>query len=227
MRRTILVKLFAAAVGGLLLLSPASTDLRPSNEPSVLVHQSTPIQKQKPESGCNSSYTSDPFAFNPATTPEPSPINNEMLPPAIQVDTNHNKLLTTRIGAGVQVYDYDSANGKWVFREPQANLYDVVTGVQHGIHFAGPYWTDADGSKVKAKASGETDPPADSERNIKWLRLDTVEKFGGENGILREVTFIQRVLTWGGQPPSSKEPADGCDTVSVPYTALYVFWGQK
>lgn len=67
--------------------------------------------------------------------------------------------MTTRIGVGVQVYDHDSTNGRWTLREPQANLYDGETGVQHGIHFAGPFWTDIDGSRVKAKASGEADAP--------------------------------------------------------------------
>ncbi|MGH3801397.1 MAG: DUF3455 domain-containing protein, partial [Pseudonocardiaceae bacterium] len=88
-------------------------------------------------------------------------------------------------------------------------------------------WTDTDGSRVKAKASGETEAPIDSARNIKWLRLEAVEKFGRDNDVLSQVTFIQRVLTDGGQPPSTWEPIKGCDTLSVPYTTLYVFWGQQ
>jgi hypothetical protein len=35
------------------------------------------------------------------------------------------------------------------------------------------------------------------------------------------VTFIQRVLTYGGQPPPS---CDAGSTVSQPYTALYTLW---
>jgi Protein of unknown function (DUF3455) len=38
----------------------------------------------------------------------------------------------------------------------------------------------------------------------------------------RQVTFIQRVFTYGDQAPANVTPADG-DTASVPYTALYVF----
>lgn len=234
MRRTILVKLFAATAGGLLLLVPGCTGPQSNKNPpgrdgNLVVDQPGSIQDQEQLDGCNTSDQKDPFALTLATKPgsyDPL-LDNGKLPPAIQVDANRNRVLATRIGVGVQVYDQDSANSKWTFREPQANLYDVETGVQHGIHFTGPYWTDTDGSRVKAKVSGEADAPIDNERNIKWLRLETVEKFGSNNDVLGQVTFIQRVLTDGGQPPSTWEPTKGCDTLSVPYTTLYVFWGQK
>lgn len=234
MHRTIFVKLFAATAGGLLLLAPGCTGAQPNKNPpgqdgNSVVDQSGSTQDQKLVDSCNTSDKKDLFALNPATKPGAyDPLSrNEMLPPAIQVDANQNRVLATRIGVGVQVYDQDSANSKWAFREPQANLYDIETGVQHGIHFAGPYWTDSDGSRVKAKAAGETDAPSDSGRNIKWLRLETVEKLGTNNDVLSQVTFIQRVVTDGGQPPLTWEPTEGCDTLSVPYTTLYVFWGKK
>ncbi|MGH3900560.1 MAG: DUF3455 domain-containing protein [Pseudonocardiaceae bacterium] len=223
MHRTILVKIFAAMVGGLLLLGPGCARPQPNENPPVQAND-----RQQVDS-CNTSGKGDPFALASATKPAAyDPLSgNEKLPSAIQVDANRNRVLATRIGVGVQVYDQDSANSRWVFREPQANLYDVDTGIQRGIHFAGPYWTDADGSRVKAKASGEADAPTGSDRNITWLRLETAEKFGSNDDVLGQVTFIQRVLTDGGQPPPKWEPATGCDTLSVPYTTLYVFWGQK
>ncbi|MGH3777501.1 MAG: DUF3455 domain-containing protein [Pseudonocardiaceae bacterium] len=226
MRRAISVKLFAAAAGGLLLLTSGCTSPQPNkNAPG----QAGNVDVDQQVDGCNTSDKKDPFALDQATKPGPfDPLpENEKLPPAIQVDANSSRLLATRVGVGVQIYDQDSANSTWALREPQANLYDIETGVQHGIHFAGPYWTDTDGSRVKAKASGETEAPIDSARNIKWLRLEAVEKFGRDNDVLSQVTFIQRVLTDGGQPPPKGEPVNGCDTVSVPYTALYVFWGPK
>jgi Protein of unknown function (DUF3455) len=223
MRRTILVKLFAAAASGMLAFTLGCAQNR-----NVAAPRSGPIQGQKQGSRCNT-LDKDAFVLHPITKSNLSAAlaSNETLPPAIQVDTNRHKLLATRIGVGVQVYDHDSTNGRWAAREPQANLYDTETGFQRGIHFAGPFWTDADGSRVKAKPSGEVDAPVDAERNIKWLRLEAVENFGSNDDVLRQVTFIQRVLTYGGQPPSIREPAEGCDTVSVPYTALYVFWGQQ
>ncbi len=227
MGRTMLVKILAAAAGGLLLFVAGCAGEQPDQAGGLPAGQPESIQDRV--DGCNTSASKDPFAFNPAATPQASdpPFSNDKLPPAIQVDENRNRLLATRIGLGVQVYDHDPASGKWTFREPQANLYDMGTGVQHGIHFAGPYWTDVDGSRVKAMVSGETNAPVDSEQNIKWLRLEAAEKFGGNDDVLSQVTIIQRVLTRGGQPPPARQPTEGCTTVSVPYTALYVFWGQK
>jgi hypothetical protein len=169
-----------------------------------------------------------PFALDPATTPGSAAFlfKNQLLPAAIQVDEAQNRLLARRIGVGVQVYDYKSAEARWVNREPQADLYDIRSGIQRGIHFAGPYWADADGSRVRATKSGEVDAPVDSARNVKWLRLDAAETIGSAKTLFTHVTFIQRVFTYGGQPPTNCTPADG-DTVSVPYTALFVFWAKK
>ena len=55
-------------------------------------------------------------------------------------------------------------------------------------------------------------------RGVEWL--------GSAKTLFQHVTFIQRVFTFGGQPPSNGSPADG-DTATVPYTALYVFWAKK
>ncbi|MGH3974408.1 MAG: DUF3455 domain-containing protein [Pseudonocardiaceae bacterium] len=227
MGRTMLVKILAVAAGGLLLFVAGCTGEQPDQAGRLPVDQPESIHNRV--DGCNASDGRDPFALNPAAIPNASdpPFSNDKLPSAIQVDENHHRLLASRIGVGVQVYDHDPASGKWTFREPQANLYDIGTGVQHGVHFAGPYWTDVDGSRVKAKVSGETNAPIDSERNIKWLRLEAVEKFGSNDDVLSQVTFIQRVLTLGGQPPSTQQPTEGCATLSVPYTALYLFWGSK
>jgi hypothetical protein len=49
-----------------------------------------------------------------------------------------------------------------------------------------PFWTDIDGSRVKAKLSGETDAPIDSVRDIKWLRLEAVE-----NSAATTMSFIR------------------------------------
>ncbi|MGH3695208.1 MAG: DUF3455 domain-containing protein [Pseudonocardiaceae bacterium] len=227
MRRARLVKIFAAGTGGLLIFAAGCGG--PEANRNTTVRQSESLHGQGQAGGCNASDKKDAFVLDPATKVGSAVtlFDNAKLPPSIQVDTNRHTLLATRIGVGVQVYDHDNTNGTWKVREPQANLYDGETGVQHGVHFAGPFWTDIDGSRVKGKASGEADAPTDSQRNVKWLRLDAVENFGSNNDVLRRVTFIQRVLTQGGQPPSGRVPMEGCDTVSVPYTALYVFWGQQ
>lgn len=164
------------------------------------------------------------FDLRLLTTPGSSALQfrNGALPSEVQVDETTASLLTTLIGVGVQVYDYDAADNKWVFREPQANLYDVATGIQQGIHFVGPYWADSAGSRVKGKVTGRADAP-NKENDVPWLKLDVVERLGSADLTLQRTRFIQRVLTYGGQAPSATGPCDG-DTVGVPYTALYTFW---
>ena len=128
------------------------------------------------------------------------------------------------MGAGVQVYDRDSA-GTVTFREPQADLYDFETVTQRGIHFVGPeprtaQWADADGSRVVARVVEAVDapPPSDPMKDVRWLKVAAFQTFG--TGVFSKVTFIQRILTYGGQAT----PSDSGTTVSVPYTTLYVFW---
>ena len=100
-------------------------------------------------------------------------------------------------------------------------------GIQRGIHFAGPpHWADVDGSRVKASRRGTWTLPSTSARNVKWVRLEAAEWFGSARHSSGRSQFIQRVFTFGGQPPRNGSPADG-DTVTVPYTALYVFWARR
>ena len=114
----------------------------------------------------------------------------------------------------------------FTFREPQADLYDLDTVTQRGIHFVGPepgtaQWADADGSRVVARVVARVDapPPADPTKDVQWLKVEAFQNFG--TGIFSDVTFIQRVLTHSGQAPPS---CDSGTTTSRYYTALYIFW---
>ena len=140
-----------------------------------------------------------------------------------------NHEVARRIGAGVQVYDCDPAKDTFAFREPQADLYHLDTATQKGIHFVGPepgtaQWADADGSRVVARVVARVDapPPADPSKDVQWLQVEAFQNFG--TGIFSDVTFVQRVLTHGGQTPPSC--ASGT-TTSRPYTALYIFWAAR
>jgi hypothetical protein len=87
-------------------------------------------------------------------------------------------------------------------------------------------WADSNGARVKGKVSGRADAPVGKEVNVQWLKLDVIERFGSTGLRFQQATLIQRVLTYGGQAPLEGSPSDR-DTVSVPYTALYVFWAPK
>lgn len=99
-------------------------------------------------------------------------------------------------------------------------------GLSEASDFVGPQWADADGSRVKARLTARVDAPIASERNVDWLKLEADEKVGGSK-LFGQVSFIQRILTYGGKPPSSCSAADGDTTLTVPYTALYIFWQPK
>jgi len=179
-----------------------------------------------------STYTAvaatSPFLLTLLTTPGSAArrIENSELPAAIQVDETAHREVAQRLGAGVQVYDCNPDTGTFRFREPQADLYDLDTIAQRGIHFVGPepgtaQWADADGSRVVARVIARVDapPPADPTKDVQWLKVEAFQHFG--TGVFSDVTFIQRVLTYGGQPPPS---CDGSTTISRHYTALYRFW---
>ncbi|MGH3888975.1 MAG: DUF3455 domain-containing protein [Pseudonocardiaceae bacterium] len=180
--------------------------------------------------------TSSPFLLTIRTTPGSAAlrIENSELPAAIQVDETTNQEVARRFSAGVQVYDCDPASGTFSFREPHADLYDPDTVAQRGIHFAtetGPNWADADGSRTSGLWPGgarlivavDAPAPADPTRDVRWLKVEAAQNFGS-NGVFSGVTFIQRVLTFGGQAPPS---CTAGTTVSVPYTALYIFWAPR
>ena len=155
-------------------------------------------------------------------------IENSELPDPIQVDETEHQEVTRRLGAGVQVYDRND-DGTFGFREPQADLYDLEIVTLRGVHFVGPergtaQWADADGSRVVARVVERVDapPPADPTKDVQWLKVQALTTFG--DGVFTGVTFIQRVLTYGGQVPPS---CDNSTTISVPYTTLYIFWAAR
>jgi hypothetical protein len=128
---------------------------------------------------------------------------------------------------GVQVYDRNT-DGTFTFREPQAQLYGLAPVTPQGIHFAGPQpgtaqWADADGSRVIARVDQRvpTPPPGEPTQDVAWLKLEAEQTFG--TGVFANVTFIQRVLTFGGQVPSSSTST----TISEPYVTLYIFYAAS
>ena len=129
--------------------------------------------------------------------------------------------------AGVQIYVCQaSADQKfsWTFKAPEADLVDDQgTKILH--HFAGPTWQHTDGSAITGKVVAKQDAPkADA---IPWLLLAAATHTG--EGVLRNVTTIQRIHTEGGVAPK----ANTCDAASsgteskVAYTADYYFYAPQ
>ena len=119
---------------------------------------------------------------------------------------------------GVQIYRWNGTT--WNFVGPEAVLYsgDDEDAEPVGIHYAGPTWESASGSKVLGAVveRGTPDPNA-----IPWLLLRAVSNQGP--GIFHRVTHIQRVYTVGGLAPADAGDFVG-EEARVSYTAWYVFY---
>jgi Protein of unknown function (DUF3455) len=129
---------------------------------------------------------------------------------------------------GVQIYACqasaaDAGKFAWTFKAPDAVLKDAG-GQTMGKHYAGPTWQSDDGSKVVGQVLQQADAPESSA--IPWLLLKAKSSEG--MGILANVSYIQRVDTQGGKPPST-----GCDAghagteTRVPYRAHYYFYRTR
>ena len=144
------------------------------------------------------------------------------VPDSIQAPTGEEVILLAH-ATGSQIYTCQfSADGKfsWTLKGPDAELKDRKDKVI-GQHSAGPTWKLKDGSEVTGKAAAHVD--ALDPGSIPWLLVKVVTHAG--NGLLTNVTDIQRVHTHGGQPP-----AEGCDAAhkgdetKSSYTADYYFY---
>ena len=134
------------------------------------------------------------------------------------------KLAAEAHAKGFQVYTCknDGNAYAWALKGPDAELFDKA-GKKVGRHFAGPTWEWNDHSQVTAKMM--TSAPSPEADSIPWLLLVATGHSG--EGILANVTNIQRLNTKGG-----KAPAGGCDAehagqeTRAAYTADYVFYGK-
>jgi hypothetical protein len=127
---------------------------------------------------------------------------------------------------GAQVYACVAVAGTapatyaWTLQRPDATLLDQK-GAPSGKHGAGPIWTAKDGSAVTGKKLAQADAPTGDA--IPWLLLHA-EKTTGD-GLFSKVTYVQRVATSKGKPPTTK-----CDATTpkgetrVDYTADYYFY---
>jgi hypothetical protein len=126
--------------------------------------------------------------------------------------------------SGSQIYVCKvGVDGKltWTLKAPAAELQDQQ-GATVGQHYAGPTWKYKDGSEVTGKAAAKVDSP--DHDSIPWL-LVTAAGHSGE-GVLSDVTSIQRIHTKGGLPPPAADCTAAKQDVEVrsAYTADYYFY---
>jgi Protein of unknown function (DUF3455) len=125
--------------------------------------------------------------------------------------------------SGVQKYACQP-NGKWLFTDPEAALYDAQ-GKEVGSHFLNfgtgrPVWQFKDGSSVEAARKATASGGAG---NIAWLLLESATTSSGSGGDrLSATTWVQRLNTSGGVAPD--EACTPGATLAVPYSTDYVFW---
>src|ERR1017187_8705004 len=123
-------------------------------------------------------------------------VAQQPVPEAIKVPDGH-KLVATFEAKGVQVYE--AVKGKasdleWKFEGPLAELSDGK-GKKAGIHYYGPAWEAADGSKVfKPEDKKPTSVKAEKPSDLPWL-LVPVTSDDRKAGTLSKVVYIQRVST--------------------------------
>jgi hypothetical protein len=123
--------------------------------------------------------------------------------------------------SGVQIYscEFDAQRHLgWVFRNPQATLYDAngVAIIQHG---AGPSWEADDGSRIVGHAIAQK--PSETPGSVPQLLLATHST--GAPGALSSITYVQRVDTVGGAMPARPCSVEH-QTGSSAYFARYVFY---
>jgi hypothetical protein len=146
------------------------------------------------------------------------------IPEAIKVPDGNNLQLSLH-AKGDQLYlcVLDGGIYTWKWQAPDAKLYDSQNQALVGTHGAGPSWTHKDGSSVIAKVTQKADAPEKSA--APWLLLVVTEHKG--EGLLALTSYIQRINTQGGIPPSSACDANHLGSEKrVSYTADYLFFGK-
>ena len=122
---------------------------------------------------------------------------------------------------GVQIYKWNATTQAWDFDAPRASLFAEENYFgEVGTHYRGPSWESKSGGRVMAKRVPGTGCTPDASA-IAWLLLVSTETNGP--GIFNRITYVQRVNTVGGVPPTTPGSVDG-EVKEIPYTAEYYFY---
>lgn len=152
-------------------------------------------------------------------------VSRPEVPEKLSAPAGENVVLQAH-ATGFQVYVCQAGTDRklaWILKAPEAELFDA-SGKSIGKHYAGPTWKHVDGSEVVGKVIAKQDSPEAGA--IPWLLLTAASHSG--NGILTNVSSIQRIHSHGGQPPASgcDDAHSGAQTKST-YSADYYFYSLK
>lgn len=141
----------------------------------------------------------------------------------IKVPDTHEPTLRLA-GKGVQVFRCERGNDgfyAWMFRLPEAELMDGTGKVvaRHGANFS---FEHGDGSRLLGNVIAYDEAPAAG--SLRWL-LISAKPFG--QGALAGVTYVQRINTTGGMPPSRCETAQQNQLLRVDFSADFVFYKSR
>lgn len=153
-------------------------------------------------------------------------INTQLVPPQtpknLQVPSNQQLVLKTT-ARGSQIYICKATEipnrFEWTLKAPAAGLFDDQNQLL-GQHYAGPTWEASDGSKVLGEVKAKADAP--KTKTIPWLLLAARSHSG--NGIMSQISWIQRVNTVGGVAPKECDRTYQNREISINYTADYYFY---
>jgi hypothetical protein len=147
----------------------------------------------------------------------------------IAVPSEGGIVLLHAAGVGTQNYmctmGLDGGPAAWTLLGPMAELKDCDdAGIGHHFPSEGgsayPEWQTNDGTYVIGHKLDPFTPDGGTD-SVPWLLLQAVD--AGGTGTLRQVAYIQRLDTDGGDPPAMECEAGA--TVQIPYAADYYFYG--
>jgi hypothetical protein len=148
----------------------------------------------------------------------------DSIPDLIKVPTGYSPVLTAH-AKGDQIYQCTLNKGEytWETQAPDAKLFDAQGNII-GNHTAGPIWEYKEGSSVVGRVTSKID--VSPGKAISWLLVKVISHKG--EGLFSNVSFINRINTYGGLPPASACDANHLGSEKrVAYTADYVFFGKE
>jgi hypothetical protein len=124
---------------------------------------------------------------------------------------------------GVQIFrcEPDKEGYHWAFKLPEAELRDAG-GALVGHHGANYSFEHVDGSRLIGTIVSYDSAPTDD--SLRWLLLRT-QSYG--QGEFDKITYVQRVETSGGMPPTQCAAEQANQILRVPFSAKFIFYRPR